>query len=126
MTVLTVPYIVWKLDNSPATARFLTPQERLWAVERLRDNNTGIENSECFAILQNRGLNARKGHFKWYQAVEACVSPLLWLFVALTFCVKSVSRQCEDHTGLTQFSAVREVPWSMYCKSAMPCARSPY
>lgn len=45
MTVLTVPYIVWKLDNSPATARFLTPQERLWAVERLRDNNTGIENS---------------------------------------------------------------------------------
>lgn len=56
MTVLTVPYIVWKLDNSPATARFLTPQERLWAVERLRDNNTGIENSECFAILQNRKL----------------------------------------------------------------------
>jgi hypothetical protein len=88
MTVLTVPYIVWKLDNSPATARFLTPQERLWAVERLRDNNTGIENSECFAILQNRRLIPRQGHFKWYQAVEACVSPLLWLFVALTFCVK--------------------------------------
>lgn len=44
MTVLTAPYIIWKLDNSPETARFLTPQERLWAVERLRDNNTGIVN----------------------------------------------------------------------------------
>lgn len=44
MTVLTAPYIIWKLDNSPETARFLTPEERLWAVERLRDNNTGIVN----------------------------------------------------------------------------------
>ncbi|KAI5451305.1 hypothetical protein NCC49_001900 [Naganishia albida] len=73
MTVLTAPYIIWKLDNSPETARFLTPQERLWAVERLRDNNTGIVNRQ----------------FKWYQAVEACISPLLWLFVALTFCVNT-------------------------------------
>lgn len=54
MTVLTVPYIIWKLDNSPATARFLTPQERLWAVERLRDNNTGIENSESLLVSKGR------------------------------------------------------------------------
>lgn len=46
MTICTVPYLIWKLDNGPATARFLTPEERLWAVERLRDNNTGIVNSE--------------------------------------------------------------------------------
>ncbi len=34
------------LDNNPAEARFLTPEERLWAIERLRDNNTGLETSE--------------------------------------------------------------------------------
>jgi hypothetical protein len=34
------------LDNNPATAKFLTPQERLWAVERLRNNNTGVETKE--------------------------------------------------------------------------------
>lgn len=36
----------WRIDNNPGVARFLTPEERKWAVERLRDNNTGVESSE--------------------------------------------------------------------------------
>ncbi|KAJ9099725.1 hypothetical protein QFC20_005603 [Naganishia adeliensis] len=43
VTVLTGPLIYWRIDNNPAVARFLTPEERRWAVERLRDNNTGVE-----------------------------------------------------------------------------------
>jgi hypothetical protein len=62
----------WRLENNPATAKFLTPQERLWAVERLRNNNTGVETKEI----------------KWNQVLECVVSPSVWLFIAVTFCVK--------------------------------------
>ncbi|RSH80850.1 hypothetical protein EHS25_007019 [Saitozyma podzolica] len=61
----------WRLDNNPATAKFLTPQERLWAVERLRNNNTGIETKEV----------------KWNQVLECLLSPAVWLFFVITFCV---------------------------------------
>ncbi|RSH89802.1 hypothetical protein EHS25_001788 [Saitozyma podzolica] len=70
-TVITAPLIYWRLENNPATAKFLTPQERLWAVERLRNNNTGVETKEI----------------KWNQVLECVVSPSVWLFIAVTFCV---------------------------------------
>ncbi|GFZ50389.1 hypothetical protein JCM24511_08146 [Saitozyma sp. JCM 24511] len=70
-TVITAPLIYWRLENNPATAKFLTPQERLWAVERLRNNNTGVETKEI----------------KWNQVLECIVSPSVWLFIAVTFCV---------------------------------------
>ncbi|GFZ47569.1 hypothetical protein JCM24511_05313 [Saitozyma sp. JCM 24511] len=70
-TVITAPLIYWRLDNNPATAKFLTPQERLWAVERLRNNNTGIETKEV----------------KWNQVLECLLSPAVWLFFVITFCV---------------------------------------
>jgi hypothetical protein len=60
------------LDNNPATAKFLTPQERLWAVERLRSNNTGVETKEI----------------KWNQVLETVIAIPTWLFIAITFCVK--------------------------------------
>jgi hypothetical protein len=52
------------LDNNPATAKFLTPQERLWAVERLRSNNTGVETKEI----------------KWNQVLETVIAIPTWLF----------------------------------------------
>ncbi|RSH95797.1 hypothetical protein EHS25_000889 [Saitozyma podzolica] len=70
-TVITAPLIYWRLDNNPATAKFLTPQERLWAVERLRNNNTGVETKEI----------------KWKQVLECLLSPAVWLFFVITFCV---------------------------------------
>ncbi|KAL7414559.1 major facilitator superfamily domain-containing protein [Mrakia frigida] len=73
LTVLTAPWIYWKLDNNPAEARFLTPEERLWAVERLRDNNAGAASSSI----------------NWNQVLEASWSPVTWMFVALTFCVNT-------------------------------------
>ncbi|KAL7410774.1 major facilitator superfamily domain-containing protein [Mrakia frigida] len=73
ITVITAPWIYWKLDNNPAEARFLTPEERLWAVERLRDNNQGSSSQKV----------------NWSQVGEAMWSPVTWLFVALTFCVNT-------------------------------------
>lgn len=70
-TVVTVPILYWRLDNNPAEARFLTPQERKWAVERLRDNNTGVETKE----------------FKWAHVLETFTSPPIYFFFCITFCV---------------------------------------
>jgi hypothetical protein len=50
----------------------LTPQERLWAVERLRNNNTGVETKEI----------------KWKQVLETLISPAIWIYFVITFCVK--------------------------------------
>ncbi|BGP48685.1 hypothetical protein JCM10450v2_004561 [Rhodotorula kratochvilovae] len=52
------------LPDSPLSARFLSEQERLLAVERIRSNNTGI---------------GAKAH-KWYQVREAFLDPLTWLY----------------------------------------------
>lgn len=57
------------LAESPATAKFLTDRERLIAVQRLRDNRTGIKNTT----------------FKKEQAVEALLDPQVWLIVLLEF-----------------------------------------
>ncbi|XMA18940.1 hypothetical protein WAI453_011731 [Rhynchosporium graminicola] len=46
MTIVTAPFVYWKLDNNVATARFLTETERAQAVERLRANQTGIGSRE--------------------------------------------------------------------------------
>lgn len=70
-TVLTSPLIWWRIDSSPATARFLTEEERLWAIERLRDNNSGAVTTT----------------FNWNQVLEVMWSPISWMFIALTFCV---------------------------------------
>jgi MFS family permease len=72
-TVLTVPLVWIFLNNNPAEARFLTPEERRWAIERLRDNNTGVETKE----------------FKWKQVLECFTSPPIWFFFCLTFCINT-------------------------------------
>lgn len=59
--------IVFMPDN-PMTARFLTPTERVAATERLRSNNTGIENK----------------HFKPYQLRETLLDPQVWLLSFIT------------------------------------------
>lgn len=57
------------LPDSPVTAPMLTENERRWAVERLRVNQTGVENK----------------HLKRYQVVEAFTGPKLYLFFLLGF-----------------------------------------
>lgn len=75
VTVLTAPLLYWRLDNNPATARFLTPMERKMAVERLRDNNTGVENKTI----------------RWDQVREVFLSIPVWFYFLLIFCINTVA-----------------------------------
>lgn len=55
------------LPDSPVTAPMLSQREKRLAVERLRENQTGVENK----------------HFKAYQAVEAFKDPKTYMFFIL-------------------------------------------
>jgi MFS family permease len=54
------------LPDSPMTSR-LTPKEKYHAVERVRQNKTGIENKQ----------------WKWYQFWECLRDPQTWIFIVL-------------------------------------------
>lgn len=69
ITVIFGTSLWWLLSDSPITASFLTPRERLIAVERLRTNRTGIKNV----------------HHKKYQVKEAFTDYKVWLLVAAIF-----------------------------------------
>ncbi|MCJ1462100.1 hypothetical protein MMC07_000700 [Pseudocyphellaria aurata] len=53
-----------KLPDSPVTAKSLTPKQRRMAIERLREDQTGVENK----------------HLKWYQVREAFADFKLYMF----------------------------------------------
>ncbi|EIW84898.1 MFS general substrate transporter [Coniophora puteana RWD-64-598 SS2] len=62
---LVVSVLFWFFfPDSPTTAWFLTPEERILAIERIRENQTGVENK----------------HFKWDQFWETIKDPRTWLF----------------------------------------------
>ncbi|KAI6010102.1 MFS general substrate transporter [Pisolithus microcarpus] len=65
--ILAISY--WFLfPDSPTTAWFLTPDERVKAVQRIKENQTGVENK----------------HFKKEQFIEAIRDPKTWLFAAFS------------------------------------------
>ncbi|EFW99654.1 major facilitator superfamily transporter allantoate [Grosmannia clavigera kw1407] len=53
------------MPDNQMNARFLTADERVQAVERIRGNQQGVGNK----------------HFKWYQFREALTDPIVWAFV---------------------------------------------
>jgi len=58
--------IFWfTMPDNQLNARWLSPEDRVLAVERVRVNQQGIGNK----------------HFKWYQLREALTDPLTWAFV---------------------------------------------
>ncbi|KAG9237942.1 putative MFS transporter [Amylocarpus encephaloides] len=71
VTIVSAPFVYWKLDNSVTTARFLTPHERLQAVERLRANQTGIGSSA----------------FEWNQGYEILLEPKTYLWISMSLLV---------------------------------------
>lgn len=68
ITIITAPFVYWKLDNDIATARFLTEEERQQGIERLRANNTGVEEIH---------------EFKWSHVWEAALDLKTWLWLVL-------------------------------------------
>ena len=67
VTVVTAPIIWWRFDSNVTSARFLSPNERAQAVERLRANNTGIGSQE----------------FKWDHVLETFMDPKTYLWIGL-------------------------------------------
>ncbi|ODO02939.1 hypothetical protein I350_05781 [Cryptococcus amylolentus CBS 6273] len=66
-----VPLIWFMLPNSPTTAKFLRKgNDRLIAIDRLRDNNTGTKASK----------------FKWNQFRETYKDPKTYMWAAMWFC----------------------------------------
>lgn len=59
--------VIFLLPDSPMTSR-LSREEKIWAIERLRDNMTGIENK----------------HFKYKQVMECFGDPQMYLFFFIT------------------------------------------
>ncbi|RXK42008.1 hypothetical protein M231_00729 [Tremella mesenterica] len=70
VTVLFGIYILIMLPESPATAWFLTPEERLIALERIRSNKTGTHATE----------------YKPSQVWEAAKDPRIYLAAISVFC----------------------------------------
>lgn len=67
VTIVSAPFVYWKLDNDITTARFLTEHERKQGVERLRANQTGN-------VVYD---------FKWSQVWEMALEPKSWLWVGM-------------------------------------------
>ncbi|KAL6699302.1 putative MFS transporter [Trichoderma pleuroticola] len=67
VTIVSAPFLYWKLDNDIPSARFLTDQEKSQAIERLRANQTGTGSRE----------------FKWQHLLEAAVEPKTYLWIAM-------------------------------------------
>lgn len=53
------------MPDNQLNARFLTKEERVLAIQRIKVNEQGIGNK----------------HFKWYQVKEAFLDPAVWAFV---------------------------------------------
>jgi hypothetical protein len=62
------------LPDSPTTARFLSHEEKVLVVERLRANNTGTETKV----------------WKWKQARECLLDPKTCFWFAMIFLISSV------------------------------------
>ncbi|KAJ8087662.1 hypothetical protein PM082_006497 [Marasmius tenuissimus] len=75
LTVVCSPVVVLVLPDSPTKARFLTPDEKVVALERLRANNQGTESKE----------------WKWEQVWELLldVKTYLWFLLLFLCCVPS-------------------------------------
>lgn len=68
ITLLTAACFWFFFPDSPTNAWFLSPAERITAVKRIQENQTGVENK----------------HFKKDQMIEALLDPKTWLFSLLS------------------------------------------
>ncbi|OAP63379.1 hypothetical protein AYL99_02606 [Fonsecaea erecta] len=75
ITVMWGVFMVFALPNNPVTAYFLNERQKVVAIERMRSEQTGIENNK----------------FKLYQVKEALVDPKTWIMFATTFCIHFVN-----------------------------------
>jgi len=70
LTLFTALAFWFLFPDSPTNAWFLTVEERTIAVQRIKENQTGVENK----------------HFKKDQLIEALTDPKTWLFAFFSLC----------------------------------------
>jgi hypothetical protein len=75
VTVAVSILMFFYFPDSPLTAKFLTQEEKLIAVERLRHNRMGIQSET----------------WKWNQVRETLCDPKSWFWGALLFCIAAPS-----------------------------------
>ncbi|KAG6010407.1 hypothetical protein E4U21_006971 [Claviceps maximensis] len=75
MTIISAPFVYWKLDDDVASARFLTEHEKLQAIERLRANQTGTGSRE----------------FKWRHLAEAALEFKTYLWIGMALCLNALA-----------------------------------
>lgn len=68
VTIITAPFVYWKLDNDIPSARFLSEEDKPKAIERLRANQTGTGTTE----------------FKWNHIGEMFLEPKTYIFAGLS------------------------------------------
>jgi ACS family allantoate permease-like MFS transporter len=83
LTVLAGILFYFIVPDSPATAWFLTREERVMAIERLRGNNQGVGNKK----------------FKKHQFIEAFTDPQTW-FIAVFVIISSIVSYPPICTGM--------------------------
>jgi len=79
ITVIVGILIFFFLPDNPMQAKFLTHEEKVFAIERVRSNQTGIENKK----------------FKLKQALSSLWDPQIWLL----FLITSISNVPNAATG---------------------------
>lgn len=72
ITILWGVAMIFVLPENPVKAKFLSEEDRVIAVERMRIGQTGIENTK----------------FKWYQVKEGLLDIKTWASVVIIFCVQ--------------------------------------
>ncbi|KAH8117203.1 membrane transporter [Phellopilus nigrolimitatus] len=93
ITLITSVVFWFFFPDSPANARFLSPEDRRLAVLRIKVNQTGVENK----------------HFKFNQFYEALCDPKTWLFsltVAICQIPNSLTNQRQLIVNMFGFSTI--------------------
>ncbi|KAJ5579633.1 uncharacterized protein N7459_005618 [Penicillium hispanicum] len=67
VTIVSAPFVYWRLDNDVSSARFLSETERAQGLERLRANQTGTGTTK----------------FKFSHVYEAAIEPKTYLWIGM-------------------------------------------
>jgi hypothetical protein len=84
LTVLVGAGLWWLLPDSPINCTWLSERERIIAVQRLKDNRTGVKNSE----------------HKKDQVIEALTDYRVWMLLLAVFCHNMTNSLQTNFTGI--------------------------
>lgn len=96
MTITVGLIFLWAMPDNQLNARWLSPEDRVLCVERVRINQQGIGNK----------------HFKMYQLKEALLDPLTWAFFFYALVADIPNGKSDSTNSLTSFPPFSKLPLS--------------